>query len=128
MTLTVLNVLESQSQSDSQHLVALILLLTFPRAFPLSQNTTSHNMRCDNGEVLKNVIELTLICCQKCTWLHALLKRSYYKVRMNKPFLQGSVSQPLSERGPLNSFFLRRGPGPNKFTRKYFPIFIKFIH
>ena len=29
-----------------------------------------------------------------------------------------SVSQPLWDRGPVNSFFIRRGPGPNKFTRK----------
>jgi hypothetical protein len=33
--------------------------------------------------------------------------------------LYSSVSQPLWDRGPVNSFFLRRGPGPNKFTRKY---------
>ena len=31
----------------------------------------------------------------------------------------GSVSQPLRDRVPVNSFFIRRGPGPNKFTRKY---------
>jgi len=30
-----------------------------------------------------------------------------------------SVSQPLWDRGPVNSFLIRRGPGPNKFTRKY---------
>jgi hypothetical protein len=30
-----------------------------------------------------------------------------------------SVSQTLWNRGPVNSFFIRRGPGPNKFTRKY---------
>jgi hypothetical protein len=30
-----------------------------------------------------------------------------------------SVSQPLWYRGPVNSFFITRGPGPNKFTRKY---------
>ena len=35
-----------------------------------------------------------------------------------------SVSQPLWDRGPVNSFFTRRGPGPNKFTRKYLPIFL----
>ena len=29
---------------------------------------------------------------------------------------------------PVNSFFIRRGPGPNKFTRKYFPILFKFIY
>jgi len=79
--------LERQSQSDCQHLIALILLLTFPRTFPLSRNTTSHNMCCDNGEVLINVIELTLICCQECIWLHELLKRSYCKARKNKHFL-----------------------------------------
>ena len=31
----------------------------------------------------------------------------------------GSVSQPLRDRGPIKSFLIRRGPGPNKFTRKY---------
>ena len=35
-----------------------------------------------------------------------------------------SVSQPLWDRGPINSFFIRRGPGPNKFTRKYLSIFL----
>ena len=28
-----------------------------------------------------------------------------------------SVSQPSWDRGPVNSFFVRRGPGSNKFTR-----------
>jgi len=39
-----------------------------------------------------------------------------------------SLSQPLWDRGPVNSFFIRLGPGPNKFTRKYLSIFFKFIH
>jgi hypothetical protein len=30
----------------------------------------------------------------------------------------GSVSQPLSDRGPVKYFFIRRGPSPNKFTHK----------
>ena len=34
-----------------------------------------------------------------------------------------SVSQPLWDRGPVNSFFIRRGPGPKKLTRKYLSIF-----
>jgi len=38
--------------------------------------------------------------------------------------LYTSVSQPLSDRGPVNSFFIRRGPGPNKFTRKYLSILL----
>ena len=39
-----------------------------------------------------------------------------------------SVSQPLWDRGPVNSFFIRRGPGPNKFTRKYLSnFFFKFV-
>ena len=29
------------------------------------------------------------------------------------------VSQPLSDRGPVNSFFTRRGPCPYRFTGKY---------
>ena len=39
-----------------------------------------------------------------------------------------SVSQTLWDRGPVNSFYIRRGPGPNKFTRKYLSNFFKFIH
>jgi len=35
-----------------------------------------------------------------------------------------SVSQPFWDRGPVNSFFMRRGPYPNKFTRKYLSIFL----
>ena len=35
-----------------------------------------------------------------------------------------SVCQPLWDRGPVNSFFIRRGPGPNKFTRKYLSNFL----
>jgi hypothetical protein len=53
--------LKRQSLSDSKHLITLILLLTFSRTSPLSQYTTSRNMCCDNGEVLIDVIELTLI-------------------------------------------------------------------
>jgi len=30
-------------------------------------------------------------------------------------FLKTSVSQPLLDRGPVNSFFIRRGPGSHKF-------------
>jgi len=37
-----------------------------------------------------------------------------------------SVSQPLSDRDPVNSFFIRRGPGPNRFTHKYLSIF--YVH
>ena len=40
--------------------------------------------------------------------------------------LYASVSQPLWDRGPV-IFFIRRGPGPNKFTRKYLSNFFKFI-
>ena len=46
----------------------------------------------------------------------------------NVGIVYSSVSQPLLDRGPVNSFFIRRGPGPNKFTRKYFSNFFKFIH
>ena len=35
----------------------------------------------------------------------------------------GRVSQPLWDRGPVNYFFIRRGPGPNKFNRKYLSTF-----
>ena len=34
-------------------------------------------------------------------------------------FSYTSVSHPLWDHGPVNSIFIRRGPGPNKFTRKY---------
>jgi hypothetical protein len=36
---------------------------------------------------------------------------------INVPY--SSVSQPLRDRGPVNSFFITRRPGPNRFTRKY---------
>ena len=39
------------------------------------------------------------------------------------PLFYSSVSQPLWDRGPVNSFFIRRGSGPNRFTRKYLSIF-----
>ena len=42
--------------------------------------------------------------------------------------MYSSVSQPLWDRGPVNSFFTRRGPGPNRFTGKYLSNFFKFIH
>ena len=29
---------------------------------------------------------------------------------------------------PINSLLIRRGPGPNKFTRKYLSNFFKFMH
>ena len=41
-----------------------------------------------------------------------------YPVEHNR-ILYSSVSQLLWDRGPVNSFFIRRGPGPNKFTPKY---------
>jgi len=37
--------------------------------------------------------------------------------------LYTSVSQPLWDRGPVNSFFIRQGPSPNRFTRHYFSKF-----
>jgi len=39
-----------------------------------------------------------------------------------------SVSQPLSDRGPVNSFFIRRGPGPSKFTHKYISNFFLSLY
>jgi len=42
--------------------------------------------------------------------------------------LYTSVSQPLWDRSQVNSFSIRRRPGPNRFTRKYLSIFFKFIH
>ena len=39
-------------------------------------------------------------------------------------WLNQCFSQHLWDRGPVNSFFIRRGPGPNRFTRKYLPIFL----
>jgi len=38
--------------------------------------------------------------------------------------IYSSVSQPLWDRGLVNSFFIRRGPGTNKFTRKYLSNFL----
>ena len=49
----------------------------------------------------------------------------FYKVGTEAGETLGSVSQPLWDRSPANSFFIRRGPGPNKFTRKNtFPFFL----
>ena len=36
-----------------------------------------------------------------------------------KNIFYSSVFQLLWDRGPVNSFFIKRGPGPNKFTHKY---------
>jgi len=38
--------------------------------------------------------------------------------------LYDSFSQPLWDRGPVNYFYIRRGPGPNRFTRKYVSNFV----
>ena len=46
-------------------------------------------------------------------FLAELIKSSVFLHR-----IYASVSQPLCDRGPVNSFFIRRGHGPNKFTRK----------
>ena len=35
-----------------------------------------------------------------------------------------SASQPLWDRGLVNPIFIRRGPGPNRLTRKHFSIFL----
>jgi hypothetical protein len=40
------------------------------------------------------------------------------------PTVWASVSQPVSDRGPVYSFPTRRGPGPNRFTGKYLSIFL----
>ena len=37
-----------------------------------------------------------------------------YKISL----IESSVSQPLWDRGPVNSVFIRRGPSPNKFTHQ----------
>jgi len=42
----------------------------------------------------------------------------------NKQMHYSSVSQNLWDRGPVNYFFIRRGPSPNKFTRKHLSIFL----
>jgi hypothetical protein len=42
-------------------------------------------------------------------WDYAELWQTFYN----------SVSQPLSDRGPVIFFLYDKGPGPNKFTRKY---------
>ena len=50
-------------------------------------------------------------------------KRETLRTTLALNVSQTSVSQPLWDRGPVNSFFIRWGPGPNKFTRKYLSIF-----
>ena len=69
----------------------------------------------------------------KCPVQNPILKTSYLfhiqalfllKIYINTIFpfiissLYGSVSQPLWDRGPVKPFFMRRGPGLNKFTHK----------
>jgi len=62
-----------------------------------------------DGVVPLHIYAISLICDKNITTQN-LAFLSYWYI---------SVSQPLSDRGPVNSFFIRRGPGPNKFTRKY---------
>ena len=50
-----------------------------------------------------------------------VLKISMYVQKLL--LVQSRISQPLCDRGPVNYFFIRRGPGPNKLTRKYLYIF-----
>ena len=45
------------------------------------------------------------------------------KQRLSSPLLYSSVSQPLWDRGPVNSFFIRRGPVPTNLLVNTFPIF-----
>jgi len=55
-----------------------------------------------------------------CSWSLASLPWSEIN------YLQGAITHDLKRflSGPVNSFFIRRGPGPNKFTRKYLSIFL----
>ena len=50
-----------------------------------------------------------------CLEVHCIFVVRYHRAW----FTMSSVSQPLWDRGPVNYFFIRRGPRPNKFTRKY---------
>jgi hypothetical protein len=70
-----------------------------------------------------------LLCCYHHrhyhhTWRKALKELIVAQLAKGCPVFYGSGSQPLWDRGPVNSFFIRRGPGPNKFTRKYLSNFI----
>jgi len=41
-----------------------------------------------------------------------------------RPHCRAVFSQPLWDRGLVNSFFIRRGPVPNRFTRQHLSIFL----
>jgi hypothetical protein len=50
---------------------------------------------------------------------------NFWRIKV-KLSLYSSGPQPLRDCGPVSSFlFIRRGPSPNRFTRKHLPSFVK---
>ena len=68
--------------------------------------------------------------CTAWTWVVFFNpKPLYLREVLPTSVVPHSVSEPLWDRDPVNSFFTRRGPGPNRFTLQYlFISFFKFIH
>ena len=60
-----------------------------------------------------------------CCFTQNTLRVDHQPTKRAMPY--ASVSPPLWDRGPVNYFFIRRGPVPNKFTHKYFSKFFKFV-
>jgi len=54
--------------------------------------------------------------CLIVSGIPALRTESFNARRFQLPYC--SVSQPLWDHGLVNSFFIRRGPGPNRFTHQ----------
>ena len=72
------------------------------RSVDAVRKTEIHSLTGSQTSTVRHAVSL---CCE---WATTDLHLVYY-----------SVSQPLWDRGPVNSFFIWRGPGPNKYTRKY---------
>jgi hypothetical protein len=56
------------------------------------------------------------------------LKRRWIAAHKKEEFLSTSVSQPLSDRGPVIFFYKMRARGPTNLLVNTFPILFKFIH
>jgi hypothetical protein len=80
-----------------------------------------------------HIVRICKPCIFACkVWLTLLIRRSrvIQKTLFVCSFLclfrmcsKPVFYQPLWDRGPVNSFSTRRGPGPNRFTGKYLSIF-----
>ena len=123
-TIFVWNISHSKKNwTRYDHICILVFLYSTSYSCHILWNLSLLNRFLKNTQIWN----FTRICfggCQgaACKWLDR-------QTDMTKLIVAyASVSQPLWDRGPVNSFFIRWGPGPNKFTRKYFSNFFKFIY